>query len=419
LIGGAVVLGREGRRLNGMVYVVDLSRLRRAEQALRESETRLRLALDAARAGTWDWEAGTNRMVWSTRNYELYGIDPSSEPTMARWLEAVHPDDRARTQEENERILTGNDEHFRLEYRVALPGQGIRWIAVLGQVHRDERGKAVRSAGLSLDVTERRNIEESERNARAEAERASRLKDEFVATVSHELRTPLTSVLGWAQALRRSPQSSDNLDRGLDAIERNARVLSQLVSDLLDVSRIVTDKIHLDLAPVDLGALVASAAETMRAAAEAKGVTLDVRITPIGEPLLADDARIEQLVWNLLSNAIKFSPPNGRVEVAVRPQRGRAVLVIRDVGQGIAPEFLPHLFERFRQEDSTSTRRYGGLGLGLSIVKHIADLHGGRVYAESAGQGHGATFTVELPLPSENRATVARLPPLAPLRRAG
>ena len=415
LIGGAIVLGREGRAMSGMVYVIDLSRLRRAEAALRESEARLRLALDAARAGSWAWEAATGRIVWSDRNYELYGVDPTCIPTLGRWLEALHPDDRARIQQESEAMLAGSDEHFRLELRVDHPTRGLRWVAVLGQVQRDEHGKALRAAGLSLDITDRRNIEESERAAREEAERASRLKDEFVATLSHELRTPLTAVLGWAQVLRRAPQGGDNLARGLEVIERNARLLAQLVSDLLDVSRIVTGKIHLDLALLDLDAVVASAAETVRPAAEAKGVTLDVRVTPIGASVLGDAARIEQIVWNLLSNAIKFTPRGGRVEIAVRPEGDHAVIVIGDSGQGIAPEFLPHLFERFRQEDSTSTRRYGGLGLGLSIVKHIADLHGGRVYAESEGPGRGATFTVELPLPSAGLSEAPRSEPRARL----
>ncbi|MDI3290342.1 ATP-binding protein [Polyangium sp. 15x6] len=419
LIGGAVVLGRDGRELTGMFYVIDLSRLRRAEQALRESEARLRLALDAARAGSWAWDVPTNHLIWSERNYELYSVDPRCVATVERWVEAIHPDDRARILSESERMLASGAEHFRLELRVANAAPGVRWIAVLGQVHRDQRGNVVRAAGLTLDITERRNIEESERAARAEAERVSHLKDEFVATLSHELRTPLTSILGWAQVLARSPHGGEKLDRGLEVIERNARVLSQIVSDLLDVSRIVTGKIHLDVAPFDLGAVVASAAETVRPSAEQKGVALDVSVTPIGEPLLGDDARIEQLLWNLLSNAIKFSPPGGRVEVVVRPQRGRAVIVVRDSGQGIAPEFLPHLFERFRQEDASSSRRYGGLGLGLSIVKHIADLHGGRVVAESAGPGRGATFTVELPLATDGRVTAARHASPELMRRAG
>ncbi|MRG97293.1 sensor histidine kinase [Polyangium spumosum] len=421
LIGGAFILGRQGRELSGMMYIVDLSRVRRAEQALRESETRLRLALDAARAGSWDWDAATGHIVWSERNYELYGVDPRSVPTFDRWLEALHPEDRARVKDEYQRVLAGSDEHFRLELRVVHPARGVRWISVLGQVYRDERGEAVRAAGLSLDVTDRRNIEESERAAREEAERASRLKDEFVATLSHELRTPLTAVLGWAQVLRRARPDGDKLDRGLEVIERNARLLAQLVSDLLDVSRIVTGKIQLDLGAVDPGTVVLSAAETVRSAAEAKGVTLDVHVAPLAEPLLGDAARLEQAVWNLLSNAVKFTPPGGRVDVTVRLEGERALIVVSDSGQGIAPEFLPHLFQRFRQEDSTSTRRYGGLGLGLSIVKHIADLHGGRVYAESAGPGRGSTFTVEIPRRSAQTADAPRSsrPPSAPWQRAG
>lgn len=406
LMGGVVDTDRpEG--ISGVAYAVDLSRLRRTEQALRESEARVRFTLEAAQAGWWDWNITGDENIWSEQNFKLFGIDPAKkEASFEAWADSIHPDDRARALAEVQAALAGTTHEYRSEFRILHPERGVRWIIALGQVLRDENGKPARMLGLNLDITTRKAAEDLERAARAEAERASRLKDEFVATLSHELRTPLTAVLGWAQVLRRSNISPDKLDRGLEVIERNTRLLSQLVSDLLDVSRIVTGKIRLDLAPLDLPAVVRRAVETLRFAADTKGVRLAVDITPIDEPLLGDAARIEQVVWNLLSNAIKFTLPGGLVELRLTQRRGIATITVHDTGQGIAPEFLPHLFERFRQEDASSSRRYGGLGLGLSLVKHIADLHGGRVYAESPGPGRGSTFTVELPL--RQAAPIAR-----------
>jgi PAS domain S-box-containing protein len=264
---------------------------------------------------------------------------------------------------------------------------------------RDSNG-IVAIGCITLDITERKRAEESERFARAEAERLNRLKDEFVATISHELKTPLTAILGWAQVLQRPARENDKIDRGLEVIERNARVLTQLVSDLLDISRIANGKLSLETLPVDLGAVTRRTLETVRHIADAKSVHLDAHIAQIHEPLLGDATRIQQIVWNLLSNAIKFTPRGGAVEVRVEARNERAAIIVRDTGQGIAPDFLPHIFERFRQEDSSFSRKHGGLGLGLTIVKHLSELHGGRVIAESDGIGRGATFTVELPLDS-------------------
>jgi PAS domain S-box-containing protein len=255
-----------------------------------------------------------------------------------------------------------------------------------------------------LDLTAQKRIEderehllESERAARAEAERASRQKDEFVATVSHELRTPLNAILGWAHLLRRSASAADQLEKGIDSVERNARLLAQLVSDLLDVSRIMSGKIRLELAPIELASIIEAALEEMRAIAEAKGVALHVAEAPADAVVLGDAARLQQVVWNLMSNAIKFTPRGGRVDVAITRREAQIALTVSDTGQGIAPEFLPHLFERFRQADSSAARQHGGLGLGLSIVKNLVELHGGRITAASAGAGRGATFTMELP----------------------
>ena len=259
---------------------------------------------------------------------------------------------------------------------------------------------------IILDITERRKTEAALAESRgkleaalAEAERANRLKDEFLATLSHELRTPLGAILGWAQILRRG--ASAELLKGLDIIERNARVQTKLIEDLLDMSRITSGKIRLEVHPVQPFVFVDAALETVRPAAEAKGIRLDHALDPEAGPVLGDPGRLQQAVWNLLSNAIKFTPTGGRIRVEVRRIAARVELSVTDTGVGIDPQFLSQVFERFSQADSSVTRRHGGLGLGLSIVKQLVELHGGTVYADSAGKGLGATFTIELPVTTE------------------
>lgn len=238
---------------------------------------------------------------------------------------------------------------------------------------------------------------EEARQAQAAAEDANRLKDDFLATLSHELRTPLNAILGWARMLRTRSLDSPTRDKALGTIERNALAQAQIVEDLLDVSRVITGSLRLDLQPVDMGALIESAVTTIRPAAEAKGIDLNCRVERV-PPMVGDPGRLQQVVWNLLSNATKFTPSGGSIEVRVEPRDSAVYVYVSDTGVGISPEFLPHVFERFRQADSTSTRVHGGLGLGLAIVRHLVELHGGTVEASSAGSGKGATFTVCLPL---------------------
>jgi PAS domain S-box-containing protein len=232
---------------------------------------------------------------------------------------------------------------------------------------------------------------------RAEAEEASRLKDEFLTTVSHELRTPLNAILGWARLLRQGRLDAAQEGRAFETIERNARSQAQIVEDILDVSRIITGKLRLDLRAVDLPAVVRAAVESVRMTAEAKGVDLRSDDAADIGPAWADAERVQQIAWNLLSNAVKFTPPGGAVRVGVEGTDAEVIIVVSDTGQGISPEFLPYVFDRFSQADSSSTRKYGGLGLGLAIVRHLTELHGGSVRAESPGAGRGATFTVRLP----------------------
>jgi signal transduction histidine kinase/ActR/RegA family two-component response regulator len=234
--------------------------------------------------------------------------------------------------------------------------------------------------------------------AKHEAEAANRLKDEFLATLSHELRTPLNAVLGYTQMLRGGVIASDRLPAILETIERNARLQEQLVSDVLDVSRIITGKLRLDVRPVDLTRVIQEALETVTPAATAKGVRLQRVIDHPGVPVAGDAQRLQQVVWNLLSNAVKFTPRGGRVQIRLERVNSHVEITVSDTGEGIAPEFLPHLFQRFQQADGTLTRAHSGLGLGLAISRHLVEAHGGRVDATSPGRGHGTTVRVELPL---------------------
>ncbi|MCM3902890.1 MAG: ATP-binding protein [Pyrinomonadaceae bacterium] len=258
---------------------------------------------------------------------------------------------------------------------------------------------------LSGYVAELRRLEDvrnqlllGEQRARSDAEAANRVKDEFLATLSHELRTPLTSMLGWANVLRGNEIDKEMVDKGLEAIERNARVQTQLIDDLLEVSRIVSGKLHLDVRPVELSSVIEAAITVVRPAADAKSIRLTSRYEPAIGAISADSGRLQQIVWNLLSNAVKFTPEGGRIDVRLEQVDGHARLTVSDTGKGISPGFLPRVFDRFRQADSSTTRDHGGLGLGLAIVRHLVELHGGTVQAESNGVGQGASFSVTFPI---------------------
>ena len=275
---------------------------------------------------------------------------------------------------------------------------------------RDAAGDLSKWVAIQRDVTDRVRVQQerdrvlaSERAARQEQERASRMKDEFLATLSHELRTPLNAILGWTSILRVQEQDGqldpDDVAQAIDVIERNTRSQVQLVEDLLDMNRIVSGKLRLEIEPLSLAEVVADAAGSVRHAADAKAITLVEAIDPAAPRVPGDRARLRQVFWNLLSNAIKFTPRGGRIEVRQRQTSAEMEeILIRDNGQGIEPDFVAHVFDRFRQADGTAARRHGGLGLGLSIVKQLVELHGGTVGAESAGLGQGATFRVLLPL---------------------
>jgi len=270
---------------------------------------------------------------------------------------------------------------------------------------RDEQGQPRGSVGAFLDITDRKRTEaereqllERERIAREQAEAANRIKDEFLAVLSHELRTPLNPIIGWIQLLRKGTLDQPTTAIALETIERNAKLQTQLIEDLLDISRILQGKLALKLDAVDLAATIEAAKETVRLAAESKSIAIQTELEPTARSLLGDANRLQQVIWNLLSNAVKFTPPEGQVHIALAYSATEAQITVQDTGKGIAPAFLPFVFETFRQADGTITRTFGGLGLGLAIVRQIVELHGGTVLAESAGEGLGATFSVRLPL---------------------
>jgi signal transduction histidine kinase/ActR/RegA family two-component response regulator len=277
--------------------------------------------------------------------------------------------------------------------------------AELGEVQRLE-AERLREANERLEEALQR-----EQKARQESETASYLKDEFLMTVSHELRTPLTAIYGWVRMLASDAVRPEQRQRALDAVERNARAQTRLIDDLLDVSRAITGKLRIDARPVNLNDVIDAAVETLRPAIDAKGIRLEPRVDAAIGPITADADRLQQVVWNLLSNAIKFTPDNGTVSIDVRRSGSAIEIAVTDSGIGIAAEFLPYVFDRFRQAESGTRRRYGGLGLGLAIVRHIAELHGGTVTAESGGEGRGSTFRVVLPLRAARPTPAAdRLP---------
>jgi len=258
-----------------------------------------------------------------------------------------------------------------------------------------------RDSELQRAEKERSRLLVLEQKAREQAEEANRLKDEFLATLSHELRTPLNAILGWAQVMRTGNLEDTAADRALETIERNARSQAQLIADLLDISRVITGKLRLDFKPVELPRVIEAALDSVGPAAGAKDIQLGVSLGSLKSPVLGDGDRLQQVVWNLLSNAIKFTPRGGRVELSLQESGPNAVIQVADTGSGIRADFLPYVFDRFRQAESSHTRSHGGLGLGLSIVRHLVELHGGSVEVDSPGEGQGATFTVKLPLRAE------------------
>ncbi|MBN3952047.1 MAG: PAS domain-containing protein [Nostoc sp. NMS7] len=509
----------------------DISDRKQTEKALRENEQLLRLALAGAHAGSWDWEIPTNKIVWSSENFDLYGLDPANSlPEYEEWYNTLHPDDRQWVNAEVYRVVEERLPEFRAEFRIIHPQLGIRWLLGVGRLTLNKQGEPIRLSGINLDITDRKQAEsalrqseefkrrilesssdciklldfdgrllymnmggmcllemddiapylnvewtsfwqngdrptaeaaiataragelirfqgfcptakgtpkwwdvavtpildtarnvlqilaisrditerkqgeqerdrllEQEQLARAEAERANRIKDEFFAILSHELRSPLNPILGWTRLLRTRKFDQIKTAEALATIERNVKLQTQLIDDLLDIAKILRGKLSMDAAPVNLTFVIESAIDTVKTAALSKSILLHPVLPNIGQ-VSGDSTRLQQIVWNLLSNAIKFTDNGGRVEIRLQRVDQQAHIIVSDTGKGINPDFLPDIFESFRQEDVSITRKYGGLGLGLAIVRQLVEAHGGTIAAESPGEGLGATFTVRLPL---------------------
>ncbi|MGA9997950.1 MAG: ATP-binding protein [Pyrinomonadaceae bacterium] len=332
------------------------------------------------------------------------------------WLTIVHEDDKEQAAQVAAATFTSGEKGTN-QFRWVTKDGRVLWVEAQSVAICDEQGKPIGMRGVTIDIDEKKRGEqernqliEKERAARIEAEESNQIKDEFLATVSHELRTPLTAILGWILLLRTGKLDAESAAQALSVIERNARSQQQIIEDLLDVSRIVSGKLRLNVRECELVSVVEAAVDAVRLAAEARQIELRTSVDPSQHLVLGDPDRLQQVVWNILSNAVKFTPQGGRVNVQLTQEHSHAQIKVSDTGPGIKPDFKPFIFERFRQGDSSTTRLHGGLGLGLAIVRHLVELHGGTVSVENDDAGHGAVFTVSIPLVqrvSESDAAIA------------
>ena len=382
----------------------DVERARDEAQALANelasTSELLTTAQRAGRIGIYDWDIPGARLYWSPQLYALMGLKPGEvESTPETWMGALYDDsDRELGMSAFRKAVEVRQPGMEVEARLRQPGGGWRWMRVTSEIRYGASGEPVRVLGAVVDIQVLKESAEARARALLEAERVNRAKDEFLATMSHELRTPLNAMLGWAKLLQTGRRDEKMLDRGLSVIERNANAQTRLVNDLLDVSRIISGKLRLAVRKVELSAVIHAATDVVRQAADAKGVRLILDLDPELGHLAGDSERLQQVVWNLLINAVKFTPPSGTVTVTGRRRESTVSIWVADTGAGIPGEHLPHIFERFRQVDGSTTRAHGGLGLGLAIVRHLVEAHGGLVAASSEGTGTGSLFTVTLPI---------------------
>lgn len=382
---------------------LDIAESRHAVEVLKASEERFRRLADSAPILIWISDT-TKQCVWFNKLWLQFTGRSLDEEIASRWSAGVHPDDRRRCAEMYDRQFDARNP-FELEYRLRRHDGEYRWILDRGTPFYESGGIFTGYIGGCIDITERKEAEAQskkslkiERAAREETERIGRMKDEFLATLSHEMRTPLNAILGWASLLRRGSVTQQNLAQAIETIERNARTQAQLIEDLLDMSRILSGKLHLEVKQVCALKTVTQVLETLKPAIDARKIQIRTEHSGSTFPILGDPNRLQQIIWNLLSNAIKFTPPGGQVTIRVEKIESSVKIHVQDSGKGIPPDFLPFVFDRFRQLDSSSTRPHSGLGIGLSIVKQLVELHGGTVKASSDGENRGAVFTVHLPV---------------------
>jgi PAS domain S-box-containing protein len=397
---------RSSLRARGRQYQVrrHLAEQHEAQRTIRDAEQRFRLLVENITDYAIFMLDSSGRIAsWNSGAQHLLGY--SAEDILGESAARFFAADEQGVLDREINEAQANGRATSTGWRVRKDGQRLFVEGVLTAV-RDERGRLLGYSKLMRDVTEKRRIEaereqllQSERAARGEAERQSQMKDEFLATLSHELRTPLNAILGWAQVLRVKDPGAE-VAEGLKVIERNARAQAQIIEDLLDMSSIISGKVRLSMQRIDLKSVVDTSIKAVRPTAEAKGVKLEANLAPVDGSVAGDPNRLQQVFWNLLTNAVKFTPKEGRVSVTLDRVNSHFEINVADTGEGIDAAFLPHVFERFRQADASTSRRHGGLGLGLSIVKQLVELHGGNIHAASGGNGRGATFTVALPVPA-------------------
>lgn len=399
----APILNAEGRPVRLISTSRDITERKEQENALRVNEIRFRTLTETIPQLVWTCRPDGYCGYLSNRWMEYTGTTLEQNLGYG-WLRVVHPDDAAKTQEVWEHAVATSDT-YQTEFRLRRADGVYRWHLSRALRVSDEMGNTVKWFGTSTDIEDHKQAEaerlemlEREQVLRSKAEEANRLKDEFVATVSHELRTPLNAILGWARMMRAGTLDEMTTRKAVEVIERSAETQARLIDDLLDMSRIITGKLRLDLKTLDPATVVRAALETVLPTARAKDITIQSDFDPQVNGIVGDANRLQQVAWNLLSNAIKFTPKNGHIHVRLTTENSQAVIIVRDSGQGIAPEFLPYVFDRFRQADASSIRKHGGLGLGLSIARHLIELHGGTITVESKGENQGATFTVRLPI---------------------
>jgi PAS domain S-box-containing protein len=375
--------------------------LLRAHQGVRENEERLRMALAVASIAAWEWDLISGKMTWSADPEALFGFPAAAFGAERRLLAAVHPDDKVLVEDATTSALqTG---HYEAEYRLLRSDGSVVWITERGRIVRDDEEGAQRMVGISRDVTagktaalERERLLSDARAARDEAERQSRLKDDFLASLSHELRTPMNVILGWLATLE-SGKPIREVYSALAVVRRNAELQAKLIDDLLDMNRLTFGNTHLDLGRVDVGMLLQTTIQGLQPAADGKGVQLIASVDSGSSDILGDSRRLQQVLWNVVHNAVKFTPRGGRVEIRIQRFPDALEISVRDNGRGISAPFLPHVFERFRREDTSPTAGTSGLGLGLSITKQLVELHGGTIRAWSEGTDAGATFVIRIP----------------------